>query len=147
MWIRKTSIELSVERRNRKRIGLSFLVGLILLSMFAFYGIWRASKPFGWLEMNYLAVLMGVAVGAALLFYACRNFVLYGSPLSTQAKMMCVICKKELGCGEALGVVKSSGNHRKWLQIQSCHTPEACIPVYKNEVKWVNAVKEKQYRG
>ncbi len=151
MWIRKTSIELSADRRRRKAIGVSGLMLLAFLLLFVFYyaarGIESFFEPFSWYRNHLWVVLALGLVGSGLSIFGCRNFVLSGRPWSTQAKMICVVCKKELGCGEELGVVEASGRHRKWLKVRSCLTPEACVPVYRNEVKWVNAVKQKQYRG
>lgn len=138
MWVRKSSVELYLERKARKVKYEIFIFMVLAFSFGWFY--WIVGSIDKIIEMfiyepekAFYLLLMPLFV-----YLGYRNYVLHGNFLTYGTGKICLGCGIGLGYSDDGWRFKSYGMTKpKWYQFKACKTPEKCDIVYLCDVKYV----------
>ena len=128
MLVRKSSLEISQERSNRKKKAKYITTALYVLLV-------------TWLYLDSVSVsemLVRTLVSVAIIYSGYRGYVRYGSIWQWSPDRCCLGCGKNWHySNDGWGFMSLGKKKRKWYQAKVCKTPEKCEIIGQHEAKYI----------
>lgn len=139
MWVRKSPVEIRLERKSRE---LKYEVFLLVVVIFVFWWLYWFWGSFDSLLDTFYQdpeFVLSLLLLPYLIYFGYRDYVLHGNFFVDRPGKICLGCGIGLGYSDDGWRFKSYGRKKpKWYQFKACKTPEKCDIVYQCEVKWIS---------